>query len=329
LKYKRFLFHLDIRLFSSLHLLSFILLYIKISFLLFHSFTIIKKKMSFNNNTTTTTTDSTVHLPVDKTRRKRLKVVSACSECRRKKTKCNGEKPCAGCIKTNMDCKYSNSPKSKPVSQRPLAASSTLAIHSAPQRQPVYQSPTNTTTTLATTATDPTKTTATIQAIENRLGVIEDILQILLKQQQQQQQQQPEPPRNSAFLLVQPSLERNMHVHHSAVGPYYGGGGENSGYHDGLKRKHSSQEEDEDDAAAAIRLPPPIHYQPTLSESSSTSTTSSICSSTSPKMNTIQNLLNSAEENTKLDYHQHRPSAFYRPGAGSPTTTIIKQDRIY
>jgi hypothetical protein len=259
--------------------------------------------MSFN-------TDNTVHLPVDKTRRKRLKVVSACSECRRKKTKCNGEKPCAGCIKTNMDCKYSNSPKSKPVTQRPLAASSTLAIHSAPQRQPVYQSPT------INTAADSTKTTATIQAIENRLGVIEDILQILLKQQQQQQQQQQSEPRNSAFLLVQPPLERNMHVHHSAVGPYYGGG--DNGYHDGVKRKHSSSEEE-------IRLPPPIHYQPTLSESSSTSTTSSICSSTSPKMNTIQNLLNSAEENTKLDYH-HRPSAFYRPGAGSP---MIKQDRIY
>ncbi|KAG2232569.1 hypothetical protein INT48_009778 [Thamnidium elegans] len=39
----------------------------------------------------------------DKTRRKRLKVVSACGECRRKKTKCNGEKPCAGCLKAHVE----------------------------------------------------------------------------------------------------------------------------------------------------------------------------------------------------------------------------------
>ncbi|KAI9259473.1 hypothetical protein BDA99DRAFT_513352 [Phascolomyces articulosus] len=54
---------------------------------------------SSSNNTTTTTKP----LQVDKTRRKRLKVVSACGECRRKKTKCNGEHPCAGCIKAHVE----------------------------------------------------------------------------------------------------------------------------------------------------------------------------------------------------------------------------------
>lgn len=38
--------------------------------------------------------------------RKRLKVVNACEECRRKKTKCNGECPCVRCIKSQIDCKY-------------------------------------------------------------------------------------------------------------------------------------------------------------------------------------------------------------------------------
>lgn len=40
------------------------------------------------------------------TRRKRAKIVSACSECRRKKTKCNGEMPCKNCAKSNARCEY-------------------------------------------------------------------------------------------------------------------------------------------------------------------------------------------------------------------------------
>lgn len=40
------------------------------------------------------------------TRRKRAKIVSACSECRRKKTKCNGETPCKNCAKSNVRCEY-------------------------------------------------------------------------------------------------------------------------------------------------------------------------------------------------------------------------------
>ncbi|KAI9010498.1 hypothetical protein CLU79DRAFT_722809 [Phycomyces nitens] len=53
-------------------------------------------------------TDHTIrHVTVDKMRRKRLKVVSACQECRRKKTKCNGELPCMSCVKGNIESKTS------------------------------------------------------------------------------------------------------------------------------------------------------------------------------------------------------------------------------
>ncbi|CAO3656330.1 unnamed protein product [Mucor fragilis] len=284
-----------------------------------------------------------VQLPVDKTRRKRLKVVSACSECRRKKTKCNGEKPCAGCIKTNMDCKYLNSPKSRPSNNRPLAASSSSATSASPpptclatsqpyqqqaplpryypssaQQQSQSQQPSN------------DKPNATIQAIEARLGVIEDILQILLKQQQQQQQQQQKQQyhpyhyqpyqQKSAFVPVE---QRNMQAHHS--GPYYeyqhddatGGG-----YHYGQSHKRKFDQVQQQPHQSNVRLAPPHNYQPSLSESSSTSTTSSICSNSSPKMNTIQALLNNENE-MKLDYptsSSSKPSAFYRPHPTIATT---------
>ncbi|KAI8376543.1 uncharacterized protein BYT42DRAFT_574981 [Radiomyces spectabilis] len=39
-------------------------------------------------------------------RRKRAKIVSACSECRRKKTKCHGEQPCRNCQKAAVPCIY-------------------------------------------------------------------------------------------------------------------------------------------------------------------------------------------------------------------------------
>ncbi|KAI7900701.1 uncharacterized protein BX663DRAFT_411205, partial [Cokeromyces recurvatus] len=39
-------------------------------------------------------------------RKKRAKIMSACGECRRKKTKCNGEQPCRNCQKSNATCIY-------------------------------------------------------------------------------------------------------------------------------------------------------------------------------------------------------------------------------
>ncbi|KAI7898776.1 uncharacterized protein BX663DRAFT_523411 [Cokeromyces recurvatus] len=85
----------------------------------------------------------------DKTKRKRLKVVSACLECRRKKTKCNGEKPCVGCIKARMDCKY--------ISNNLL-------------KQPLPQSIQPT----------PNNDSSSIELIEKRLGIIENVLRSLI-----------------------------------------------------------------------------------------------------------------------------------------------------
>ncbi|CEP19725.1 hypothetical protein [Parasitella parasitica] len=295
-------------------------------------------------NSTELAEPKAAQLPVDKTRRKRLKVVSACSECRRKKTKCNGEKPCAGCIKTNMDCKYSNSPKSRPSSnRRPLVASSSPkpvpplpsqsqhALQESRYYHPQSQQPSQ----LHTQSNDKSNT---IQAIENRLNVIEDILQILLKQQRYQQQQQVQQPQiqqqqqhhhqyqypiahqyhqKSAFVPVE---QRNMQVHHS--GPYYGDYHHNDGGNN--YRQMQSQKRKFNQVEQQTRLPPPHNYQPSLSESSSTSTTSSICSNPSPKMNTIQALLN-----TESDFPNappSKPSAFYRP---APTTIAASAGNVY
>ncbi|KAL9560187.1 hypothetical protein PS6_000394 [Mucor atramentarius] len=251
-----------------------------------------------------------VQLPVDKTRRKRLKV-----------------KPCAGCIKTNMDCKYLNSPKSRPSNNRPLAASSAtsasppptcLATSPSHQQAPRYYQPTQ----QPQPQQQPNdKPNSTIQAIEARLGVIENILQILLKQQQQQQQQQQQyhpyhHQQKSAFVPVE---QRNMQAHHS--GPYHGEyqhDETNSGYHYGQSHKRKFDQVQQQQQSN-VRLAPPHNYQPSLSESSSTSTTSSICSNSSPKMNTIQALLNNENE-IKLDYSSSKPSAFYRPNPTIATT---------
>ncbi|KAI8642978.1 hypothetical protein BD408DRAFT_431887 [Parasitella parasitica] len=315
-------------------------------------------------NSTEIAEPKAVQLPVDKTRRKRLKVVSACSECRRKKTKCNGEKPCAGCIKANVDCKYSNPPKSRPSNNRPLAASSspTSASSLPPQSQQTQQEPRFYQPQPQQLSQSNDKSNTAIQAIENRLSVIEDILQTLLKQQQQryqQQQQQQEKHHHhhpqqqqqqqqqqqhqsqsqsqhhhhhypiahqyhqrSAFVPVE---QRNMQAHHS--GPYYGDyhhddGGNNYRQTQPQKRRFDQVQQQ----TTNVRLPPPHNYQPSLSESSSTSTTSSICSSSSPKMNTIQALLN-AEGEIKLDYPHGpsaKPSAFYRP---APTAVAASAEK--
>ncbi|KAJ2957521.1 hypothetical protein NQZ79_g6758 [Umbelopsis isabellina] len=82
-------------------------------------------------------------IPEDTPTRKRLKVVSACSECRRKKTKCNGEKPCHNCAKANVACEYP-----------------------------------------AATANDEKRNTsskAAVEAIEDRLRTIEDMLKTIMK----------------------------------------------------------------------------------------------------------------------------------------------------
>ncbi|OAD75653.1 Zn(2)-C6 fungal-specific transcription factor [Phycomyces blakesleeanus NRRL 1555(-)] len=76
-------------------------------------------------------------------RKKRAKIVSACGECRRKKTKCNGEQPCRNCLKSGVPCVYPSS------------------SHSDDRRNA------------------PSK--AALEAIEDRLKTIEDMLKTILQ----------------------------------------------------------------------------------------------------------------------------------------------------
>lgn len=78
-------------------------------------------------------------------RKKRVKIVSACSECRRKKTKCNGEQPCSTCLKAAVHCIY---PSSAQTEDR----------RNAPSK-------------------------AALEAIEERLKTIEDMLKTILQTQ--------------------------------------------------------------------------------------------------------------------------------------------------
>ncbi|KAI7894180.1 uncharacterized protein EV154DRAFT_108687 [Mucor mucedo] len=77
-------------------------------------------------------------------RRKRAKIVSACGECRRKKTKCNGEQPCRNCEKSGVPCIY---PSCSNEDKR-----------NAPSK-------------------------AALEAIEERLKTIEDMLRTIIKAQ--------------------------------------------------------------------------------------------------------------------------------------------------
>ncbi|KAI8335705.1 hypothetical protein BC941DRAFT_514563 [Chlamydoabsidia padenii] len=109
-------------------------------------------------------------------RRKRLKVVRACSECRRKKTKCDNEQPCAPCVKSYSNCQYTMAtiapqqrhPTSKPcrtdesttTTSNPTAGSNTRTRLRSPSRRPMTQ---------------------TIRAIEQRLQEIEKTLKFLIQ----------------------------------------------------------------------------------------------------------------------------------------------------
>ncbi|KAI7872076.1 hypothetical protein BDF14DRAFT_1699843, partial [Spinellus fusiger] len=75
-------------------------------------------------------------------RKKRAKIVSACGECRRKKTKCNGEQPCRNCIKSGVPCVYPSSSQSDDRRNAPSKAA--------------------------------------LEAIEDRLKTIEDMLKTIL-----------------------------------------------------------------------------------------------------------------------------------------------------
>ncbi|KAK4515480.1 uncharacterized protein ATC70_010430 [Mucor velutinosus] len=80
-------------------------------------------------------------------RKKRAKIMSACGECRRKKTKCNGEQPCRNCQKSNAACIY---PTASQMDDK--------RTHGGPSK-------------------------AALEAIEDRLKAIEDMLKTILQSQ--------------------------------------------------------------------------------------------------------------------------------------------------
>ncbi|KAF1798496.1 Zn(2)-C6 fungal-specific transcription factor [Mucor lusitanicus] len=80
-------------------------------------------------------------------RKKRAKIMSACGECRRKKTKCNGEQPCRNCQKSNAACIY---PTASQMDDK--------RNHGGPSK-------------------------AALEAIEDRLKAIEDMLKTILQSQ--------------------------------------------------------------------------------------------------------------------------------------------------
>ncbi|KAI9311091.1 hypothetical protein BX666DRAFT_1842605, partial [Dichotomocladium elegans] len=81
-------------------------------------------------------------------RKKRAKIVSACGECRRKKTKCNGEQPCRSCEKSGVPCIY------------PSASQN----HGDDKRSTLNK--------------------VALEAIEERLKTIEDMLRVILQSAQ-------------------------------------------------------------------------------------------------------------------------------------------------
>ncbi|KAI8876175.1 hypothetical protein K501DRAFT_289031 [Backusella circina FSU 941] len=83
---------------------------------------------------------------VTEPRKKRAKIMSACSECRRKKTKCNGEQPCRNCQKSSVQCVY------------PAATQADDRRNGGPSK-------------------------AALEAIEDRLKTIEDMLKTILQSQ--------------------------------------------------------------------------------------------------------------------------------------------------
>ncbi|KAF7720968.1 hypothetical protein EC973_005662 [Apophysomyces ossiformis] len=138
--------------------------------------------------------DNNRHVTVDKTRRKRLKVVSACGECRRKKTKCDGQVRCQGCIKANVECKYTISSKgSSHIPTQPTELSHGSTSPSASSGAVTSNNNNNNNNTNNNSGgsggggngaggnkvTKPSPG-CSVEAIEERLSVIEDILRALL-----------------------------------------------------------------------------------------------------------------------------------------------------
>ncbi|CDH50326.1 predicted protein [Lichtheimia corymbifera JMRC:FSU:9682] len=255
-----------------------------------------------------------VTMPIDKTRRKRLKVVSACGECRRKKTKCNGESPCIGCIKAKVECKYITSHKARAMArQAPVSASSTVTSGSNSSNNNSYnvngmnQSSSN------------NNSKPTVEAIEERLGVIEDILRALLKQGQENGGTPPPPPPapSSYSLPVFDSSASCGGGYHHPLPPSTTRGGVHASHVQNWRFARdpiAPTPRRPNGSGSAFHLPPltsssSISSACSLSSSSSTSTTSSASSTSGGPA--IRNLLNDQD----IDLPTPPPTAsFHKEG---------------
>ncbi|KAI8969337.1 hypothetical protein BDF20DRAFT_916694 [Mycotypha africana] len=137
------------------------------------------------------------HNSNDNGNKRRLKVLSACNECRRKKIKCDGKEPCVCCIKSNkrVICKYTTTASSEKLGGRAILPTKRQSHnsdrhHPYPHKQqkndipPLSLTSINTTTTSSTTTTT-TSSMTSIQSIESRLAAIEDVLHSFVRRHQQ------------------------------------------------------------------------------------------------------------------------------------------------
>ncbi|KAI9265054.1 hypothetical protein BDA99DRAFT_507559 [Phascolomyces articulosus] len=258
-------------------------------------------------------------VPVDKTRRKRLKVVSACGECRRKKTKCNGEKPCTGCIRAKVECKYVTSNKSRTFVRQPtmMMSSSTTTTTSSTSSSATSSSSNNHQKSMQQQQSmNPHQQPAqgqqqgqgvSVEAIEERLGVIEDILKALLK--------------------AQPSTLQL---------PVFG----SSGTYHPLHAPHSQNwypTSSSPPITPTPRRPTSAFHLPPLRQSSSTTSTSSSSSCTS-----IRNLLNdddtlptppltaTFQKNQQQQHHYYQQQYYHHhhPPPTHPSTNVYYTDEF-
>ncbi|ORZ03233.1 hypothetical protein BCR43DRAFT_482965 [Syncephalastrum racemosum] len=152
---------------------------------------------------------------MNQTSRKRLKIAAACTECRRKKTKCNGEQPCTGCQKAHVSCQYHHNHDTGTAtssgSQFPHCpvqlSSSQHSLFAGPRTEQRHQM----------IHREERQQQDTIRSIEQRLLVIEDILRALLASIDQA-------PHSLSHLLHDESNNDHSHVparlpHLLATGP--------------------------------------------------------------------------------------------------------------
>lgn len=286
----------------------------------------------------------------DKTRRKRLKVVSACGECRRKKTKCNGEKPCTGCLKAHVECKYVFTQKANPITttltsipSSSVVTSKTLVEEKLTNKPPSStsssssSSSSSTTTTTTTTATTLTQNTTSIESIEERLGTIENILRALLGSgknkhllQGLQQQQQQQQANNHFFQQHSDSLCGDMYSSSTSPHLVHAPHTQNRRLPREKRKRHEQDEKDEKDEQGVTETKRLIRddfghgyqYNNKL-QLAPIKIINNQHHSSSPGTPTIKNLLN--EEDTTRWYPQPQPksSAFFRMSSPRLPNDII------